>query len=88
MNYQSWIRRERWQTKGKLIVVISFLFGSHAVTFRVGTGNCILIIVALLQARALISRLTDEKNNAIQQNSKLRQELVRIYNIYVIFWQV
>ncbi|KAE9597448.1 hypothetical protein Lal_00029889 [Lupinus albus] len=27
------------------------------------------------EARALISRLTEEKNNAIQQNSKLRQEL-------------
>ncbi|KAL5186542.1 Vesicle-associated protein 1-2 [Glycine soja] len=27
------------------------------------------------QARALISRLTEEKNNAIQQNSKLHQEL-------------
>ncbi|XP_061341071.1 vesicle-associated protein 1-2-like isoform X2 [Gastrolobium bilobum] len=27
------------------------------------------------QARALISRLTEEKNNAIQQNTKLRQEL-------------
>ncbi|RZC11168.1 Phosphoglycerate mutase-like protein AT74H [Glycine soja] len=37
--------------------------------------NFILIIVALLQARALISRLTEEKNNAIQQNSKLHQEL-------------
>eukprot|EP00256_Glycine_max_P061575 XP_014630800.1 vesicle-associated protein isoform X2 [Glycine max] len=31
------------------------------------------------EARALISRLTEEKNNAIQQNSKLHQELVRIY---------
>ncbi|XP_034932707.1 vesicle-associated protein 1-2 [Populus alba] len=28
-----------------------------------------------LEARALISKLTDEKNNAIQQNNKLRQEL-------------
>ncbi|XP_061341070.1 vesicle-associated protein 1-2-like isoform X1 [Gastrolobium bilobum] len=27
------------------------------------------------EARALISRLTEEKNNAIQQNTKLRQEL-------------
>ncbi|KAK7265921.1 hypothetical protein RJT34_33546 [Clitoria ternatea] len=27
------------------------------------------------EARALISRLTEEKNNAIQQNNKLRQEL-------------
>ncbi|KAL9326708.1 hypothetical protein ACSQ67_007353 [Phaseolus vulgaris] len=27
------------------------------------------------EARALISRLTEEKNNAIEQNSKLRQEL-------------
>ncbi|OWM88376.1 vesicle-associated protein 1-2-like [Punica granatum] len=27
------------------------------------------------EARALISKLTDEKNNAIQQNNKLRQEL-------------
>ncbi|KAE9613804.1 hypothetical protein Lal_00016332 [Lupinus albus] len=27
------------------------------------------------EARALLSRLTEEKNNAIQQNSKLRQEL-------------
>ncbi|XP_027334402.1 vesicle-associated protein 1-2-like isoform X2 [Abrus precatorius] len=27
------------------------------------------------QARAIISRLTEEKNNAIQQNNKLRQEL-------------
>ncbi|XP_024030806.1 vesicle-associated protein 1-2 [Morus notabilis] len=27
------------------------------------------------EAKALISRLTEEKNNAIQQNSKLRQEL-------------
>ncbi|WVZ24332.1 hypothetical protein V8G54_002876 [Vigna mungo] len=29
----------------------------------------------LAEARALISRLTEEKNNAIEQNSKLRQEL-------------
>ncbi|TKY55442.1 Vesicle-associated protein 1-2 [Spatholobus suberectus] len=28
-----------------------------------------------VEARALISRLTEEKNNAVQQNSKLRQEL-------------
>lgn len=35
----------------------------------------------ILQAKALISRLTEEKNNAIQQNNKLRQELVRIYKI-------
>lgn len=27
------------------------------------------------EARALISKLTDEKNNAVQQNNKLRQEL-------------
>ncbi|KAH8514110.1 hypothetical protein H0E87_007098 [Populus deltoides] len=32
-----------------------------------------------LEARALISKLTDEKNNAIQQNNKLRQELVSHY---------
>ncbi|KAJ7003391.1 vesicle-associated protein 1-2-like [Populus alba x Populus x berolinensis] len=31
--------------------------------------------VKLALARALISKLTDEKNNAIQQNNKLRQEL-------------
>jgi len=42
-----------------------------------------LIIDGCLQARALISRLTEEKNNALEQNSKLRQELVRIYNIGV-----
>lgn len=29
-----------------------------------------------MQAKALISRLTDEKNNALQQHNKLRQELV------------
>lgn len=28
-----------------------------------------------MQARALISKLTDEKNNAVQQNNKLRQDL-------------
>lgn len=47
-------------------------------------GYFILIIVALLQAKALISRLTEEKNNAIQQNNKLRQELVRIYKLYIV----
>lgn len=35
--------------------------------------------VLLLQARALISKLTDEKNNAVQQNNKLRQDLVSDY---------
>lgn len=31
------------------------------------------------QARALISKLTEEKNSVIQQNNKLQQELVRTY---------
>lgn len=44
----------------------------------------ILIIVALLQAKALITRLTEEKSNAIQQTNKLRQELVRVYKIYIV----
>ncbi|XP_027360194.1 vesicle-associated protein 1-2-like isoform X2 [Abrus precatorius] len=35
----------------------------------------ILIMVALSQAKVLISRLSEEKNNAILQNNKLRQEL-------------
>jgi hypothetical protein len=43
-----------------------------------------MCVVTLLQAKALMSRLTEEKNNAIQQNNKLRQELVRIYKIYVV----
>lgn len=47
-------------------------------------GDCILIIFALLQAKALLSRLTEEKNNAAQLNNKLRQELVRTYKIYVV----
>ncbi|XP_031266409.1 pre-mRNA-processing protein 40C-like isoform X2 [Pistacia vera] len=34
-----------------------------------------------LDARALISKLTEEKNNAIQQNNKLRQELVRDWHL-------
>ncbi|KAL5181801.1 Vesicle-associated protein 1-2 [Glycine soja] len=34
-----------------------------------------LLTVIFLQAKALISRLAEEKNNAIQQNNKLRQEL-------------
>jgi len=46
------------------------------------SSNFILIIVIFLQAKALISRLAEEKNNAIQQNNKLRQELVRVYKIY------
>jgi hypothetical protein len=43
-----------------------------------------MCVVTFLQAKALMSRLTEEKNNAIQQNNKLRQELVRIYKIYVV----
>ena len=35
-----------------------------------------LFIVLYVQATPLISRLTDEKNAAVQQNNKLRQELV------------
>lgn len=72
-------------------MVICFLFSLRAVVFMepvilelVMYSNCVLTIVALLQARALISRLTEEKNNAIQLNSKLRQELVRIYKIYLV----
>lgn len=48
-------------------------------------GNCVLITFSFLQARALISRLTEEKNNAIQQISKLRQELVRIHHIIILY---
>lgn len=33
-----------------------------------------------MQARALIAKLTEEKNSALQQNNKLRQELVRGMN--------
>jgi len=43
-----------------------------------------MCVAILLQAKALMSRLTEEKNNAIQLNSKLRQELVRIYKIYLV----
>ncbi|OIV89308.1 hypothetical protein TanjilG_23722 [Lupinus angustifolius] len=43
------------------------------------------------EARALISRLTEEKNNAIQQNSKLRQELYlvlgELVNIDFLMWE-
>lgn len=74
-------------------MVICFLFGSSAVVFMepvilesVMYSNCVLTIVALLQARALISRLTEEKNNAIQQTSRLRQELVRIHYTYAIYF--
>ncbi|CAI0418152.1 unnamed protein product [Linum tenue] len=35
-----------------------------------------LLILISWQAKSLISKLTEEKNNAIQQNNKLRQELV------------
>uniref|UniRef100_A0A6N2N9S1 MSP domain-containing protein n=1 Tax=Salix viminalis TaxID=40686 RepID=A0A6N2N9S1_SALVM len=35
-----------------------------------------------LEARALISKLTGEKNNAIQQNNKLRQELMPLSDSY------
>ncbi|CAN1333522.1 Vesicle-associated protein 1-1 [Linum perenne] len=38
----------------------------------------LLCFDAILQAKALISKLTEEKNNAVQLNNKLRQELVRI----------
>lgn len=34
-------------------------------------------LLILLQGNALISKLTEEKNAAVQQNNKLRQELVR-----------
>lgn len=43
-----------------------------------------MCVAILLQAKALMLRLTEEKNNAIQLNSKLRQELVRIYKIYLV----
>ncbi|KAL9350489.1 hypothetical protein Peur_057744 [Populus x canadensis] len=41
--------------------------------------------VKLALARALISKLTDEKNNAIQQNNKLRQELFHHFSFSLIF---
>lgn len=76
-------------------MVICFLFSSLAVVFMepvilelVMYSNCVLTIVALLQARALISRLTEEKNNAIQQTSRLRQELVRNRHTYAIYFFV
>jgi hypothetical protein len=37
-----------------------------------------------LQARTLISKLTEEKNNAIQQNNKIRQELVSDYCNFIL----
>ena len=39
-----------------------------------------------MQARSLIIKLTEEKNNAIQQNTKLRQELVRGINRDFTIW--
>jgi hypothetical protein len=46
--------------------------------------------VSALQAGALISKLTEEKNSAIQQNHRLRQELVSeaSYFIYAIVSQL
>lgn len=38
--------------------------------------------------RALIVKLMEEKNNAIQQNNKLRQELVRSYDAMLITYAV
>lgn len=37
----------------------------------------LILLLILIQATALISKLTAEKNIAIQQSNKLRQELVR-----------
>jgi hypothetical protein len=36
-----------------------------------------------LQAGALISKLTEEKNSAIQQNHKIRQELVSTVSLII-----
>ncbi|CAI0501540.1 unnamed protein product [Linum tenue] len=38
------------------------------------------------EAKALISKLTEEKNNAMQQNNKLRQELVSQIIYYSFLW--
>lgn len=43
------------------------------------------VLLFYLQAKALILKLTEEKNSAIQQNSKLKQELVRAL-IKFIYW--
>lgn len=37
----------------------------------------------LYQAMALITKLTEEKNSAIQQSKKLHQELVHILILFV-----
>ena len=40
-------------------------------------AGCLCRYLICVQARALIAKLTEEKNNAMQQYNKLRQELVR-----------
>ncbi|KAE8708639.1 Vesicle-associated protein 3-1 [Hibiscus syriacus] len=50
---------------------LRFCFGARAFTEGLEAQNM------SSEARALVTKLTEEKNRAIQQNNKLRQELVR-----------
>lgn len=53
-------------------------------SWDIDSTNWYLLWVLWFQASALISKLNEEKNSAIQQNNKLQQELVRDFSSEII----